>query len=106
MVTVEDLLSSGPAPGLLVLSGCVTGMSERKPGEELIGLAQAALRNGTRSVVATLWETFDESSTIFFEHFYEALTEGHRQRGHCLGPGGPRNGPADMTSQSTGRRSC
>jgi CHAT domain-containing protein/Tfp pilus assembly protein PilF len=77
VVTVEDLLSSGPAPGLLVLSGCVTGMSARKPGEELTGLAQAALRNGTRSVVATLWETFDESSTIFFEHFYEALTQGH-----------------------------
>lgn len=76
MVTVEDLLSSGPAPGLLVLSGCVTGMSARRPGEELTGLAQAALRNGTRSVVATLWETFDESSTIFFEHFYEALTQG------------------------------
>lgn len=78
VVTVEDLLSSGPAPGLLVLSGCVTGMSARRPGEELTGLAQAALRNGTRSVVATLWETFDESSTIFFEHFYEALTQGHR----------------------------
>jgi CHAT domain-containing protein/Tfp pilus assembly protein PilF len=78
VVTVEDLLNSGPAPGLLVLSGCVTGMSARKPGEELTGLAQAALRNGTRSVIATLWETFDESSTIFFEHFYEALTQGHR----------------------------
>ena len=78
VVTVEDLLNSGPAPGLLVLSGCVTGMSAHKPGEELTGLAQAALRNGTRSVVATLWETFDESSTIFFEHFYEALTQGAR----------------------------
>ena len=76
VVTVEDLLSAGPAPSLLVLSGCVTGISERKPGDELIGLAQAALRTGTRSVVATLWETFDESSTVFFEHFYDALTEG------------------------------
>jgi CHAT domain-containing protein/Flp pilus assembly protein TadD len=76
VVTVEDLLTSGPAPGLLVLSGCVTGMSDRKPGDELIGLAQAALRRGTRSVVATLWETLDESSTVFFEHFYEALTLG------------------------------
>jgi CHAT domain-containing protein/Tfp pilus assembly protein PilF len=76
VVTVEDLLTSGPAPGLLVLSGCVTGMSDRKPGDELIGLAQAALRRGTRSVVATLWKTLDESSTVFFEHFYDALTRG------------------------------
>ncbi len=75
-VTVEDLLNSGPTPSLLVLSGCVTGVSERKPGDELIGLAQAALRNGTRSVVATLWETSDDSSTVFFENFYDALTQG------------------------------
>ena len=66
----------GPHPGLFVLSGCVTGMSKRRPGDELIGLAQAALRSGTRSVVATLWETFDESSTLFFEHFYDAHTRG------------------------------
>ena len=76
VVTVEDLLGSGPAPRLLVLSGCVTGKSKRRPGDELIGLAQAALRSGTRSVVATLWETSDKSSTLFFEHFYESLTEG------------------------------
>jgi CHAT domain-containing protein/Tfp pilus assembly protein PilF len=76
VVTVEDLLGSGPAPRLLVLSGCVTGKSERRPGDELIGLAQAALRSGTRSVVATLWETSDKSSTLFFDHFYDSLMEG------------------------------
>jgi CHAT domain-containing protein/tetratricopeptide (TPR) repeat protein len=75
-VTVEDLLTAGPAPGVLVLSGCVTGLSDRKPGDELIGLAQAMLRRGTRAVVATLWETFDESSALFFEHFYQALMSG------------------------------
>ena len=96
VVTVEDLLTSGPAPGLLVLSGCVTGMSDRKPGDELIGLAQAALRSGTRSVVATLWETLDESSTVFFEHFYDALTRGvtvslaiaYGREALATGPGG------------------
>ena len=76
VVTVEDLLTSGSAPGLFVLSGCVTGLSERKPGDELVGLAQAALRRGTRAVVATLWETLDESSSLFFQHFYGAITAG------------------------------
>ena len=94
VVTVEDLLAAGPAPGLLVLSGCVTGMSDRKPGDELIGLAQATLRRGTRSVVATLWETFDESSALFFEHFYEALMSGAPvERGHDHRPALPRDGP-------------
>ena len=72
-VSVEDLLDAGPAPGLLVLSGCLTGQSGRGPGDELIGLAQAILRRGTRAVVATLWETFDDSSELFFGHFYESL---------------------------------
>lgn len=75
-ITVEDLLTTGPAPGVLVLSGCVTGLSDRKPGDELIGLAQAMLRRGTRAVIATLWETFDESSAIFFKHFFTALMSG------------------------------
>jgi tetratricopeptide (TPR) repeat protein len=75
-VTVEDLLDRGPAPAVLVLSGCVTGVSKRRPGDELTGLAQAALRSGTRSVVATLWETSDDSSAAFFEHFYDALLDG------------------------------
>jgi CHAT domain-containing protein len=75
-VTVEDLLNAGPSPGLLVLSACMTGISERRPGDELIGLAQAALRNGTRSVIATLWETNSDSSVDFFEHFYDALAQG------------------------------
>ena len=76
LLTVEELIDSGPVPTLFVLSGCVTGVSKRRPGEELVGLAQAALRRGTRSVVATLWETFDESSPQFFEHFYDALAGG------------------------------
>lgn len=75
-VTVEDLLDRGPAPAVLVLSGCVTGMAKRKPGDELVGLAQAALRNGTRSVIATLWEASDDSSAAFFEAFYDALLSG------------------------------
>jgi len=83
-VTVEELLDSGPSPRLLVLSGCVTGISKRRPGDELLGLAQAALRRGTQSVVATLWETFDESSAVFFDHFYQALVSGSTVL-HALG---------------------
>ncbi|GII61883.1 hypothetical protein Skr01_19680 [Sphaerisporangium krabiense] len=75
VVTVEDLIERGPAPRLLVLSGCFTGASTRRPGDELTGLAHAALRGRTRAVVATLWETSDEPSVLFFERFYEALGE-------------------------------
>jgi CHAT domain-containing protein len=76
LVTVEDLLEQQTAPHLLVLSGCFTGLAGRRPGDELVGLAQAALRNGTRAVVATLWETADDPSALFFDQFYRALVDG------------------------------
>jgi CHAT domain-containing protein/TolA-binding protein len=76
VVTVEDMLARAPRTKLLVLSGCVTGLSERRPGDELIGLARAALLAGARSILVTLWETSDEASRSFFQHFYRALLDG------------------------------
>ncbi len=76
LLTVEDLLSAGPGPRLLVLSGCFTGISEYRPGDELTGLGQAALINGTRAVIVSLWETSDDSSALFFDYFYDAMTAG------------------------------
>ena len=76
LATVEDMLTRAPRTRLLVLSGCVTGLSERRPGDELIGLARAALLSGTKSIVVTLWETSDEASMSFFRYFYDALSDG------------------------------
>ncbi|MEU4347231.1 CHAT domain-containing tetratricopeptide repeat protein [Streptomyces sp. NPDC023838] len=75
-VTVEDLLTQGPQARLVVFSGCLTGVSQRHPGDELVGLARAALLNGAMAVLATLWETSDNSSAVFFDCFYDALTRG------------------------------
>ncbi|MEU4615246.1 CHAT domain-containing protein [Streptomyces umbrinus] len=75
-VTVEDLLTQGPQARLVVFSGCLTGLSQRHPGDELVGLARATLLNGAMAVVAALWETSDDSSAVFFDCFYDALTRG------------------------------
>jgi CHAT domain-containing protein/tetratricopeptide (TPR) repeat protein len=89
LVTVQDILEHSFDSGLLVLSGCVTGLGERRPGDELVGLAQAAATARVPSVITTLWETFDYSSCLFFERFYDALATGdtidvamRRARGH------------------------
>ncbi len=75
-LTAEDLIDGGPAADLFTLSACVTGLSERRPGDELVGLTRAAAVTGTPSVVTTLWPISDESSVTFFEAFYEALFSG------------------------------
>ena len=75
-LTADDLIERGPAASLAVFSGCVTGIAERRPGDELIGLARAAALAGIPSVVTTLWRTRDESGAPFFRAFYDAFVHG------------------------------
>ena len=64
---------------LVVLSGCVTGQSERRPGDELIGLSRALLYAGARSMIVALFPVLknvtahaeDEIGQSRFAHFYE-----------------------------------
>ena len=48
-VSVEDLLDAHIPADLLVLSSCLTGMSAQQSGDELTGLARAALAAGAPS---------------------------------------------------------
>src|SRR5205085_8698013 len=54
---------------LVLLNGCVSGASVRKPGDELLGLCRAWLYAGTACVLATLWPVDDRSSCILMERF-------------------------------------
>jgi CHAT domain-containing protein/tetratricopeptide (TPR) repeat protein len=75
-LSVEDLLDARIPANLLALSGCLTGLSAQGAGDELIGLAQAALAAGVPSVMTTLWEVPDDPTREFFERFYGNLREG------------------------------
>ncbi|HEX8690959.1 MAG TPA: CHAT domain-containing protein [Longimicrobium sp.] len=76
-VTAEDLMESRISAGLLTLSGCVTGLAKRYPGDELAGLTRAAAAAGIPSVVTSLWPVEDQSAREFFAQFYQALSQGH-----------------------------
>ncbi len=76
LVTVENIMESNLSSSLLVLSGCVTGLAKRQPGDELIGLSRAAAFAGVLSVITSLFDVWDESSCEFFEYFYQALLQG------------------------------
>lgn len=49
---------------IVTMSGCVTGESERRPGDELIGLTRGLLYAGTRSMIVALFPVFKNLTGI------------------------------------------
>jgi CHAT domain-containing protein len=71
----------GPAPALVVLSGCQSGRGPALPGAGLLGLSRAWLAAGARAVVASLWATPDDSGQLFvrfYSHLQRMRHEGAR----------------------------
>ncbi|MGC1120367.1 MAG: tetratricopeptide repeat protein [Candidatus Methanofastidiosia archaeon] len=55
---------------LLILGTCRSGSISLKEGNELLGITRAILYAGGTSI-ASLWETPDTASTLFWKRFYE-----------------------------------
>jgi CHAT domain-containing protein/TolA-binding protein len=58
--------------GLVVLSGCSSGVAVARPGAGLMGMTRAWLAAGAAGVVATSWSTPDDAGP-FFQRFYREL---------------------------------
>ncbi len=58
---------------LAVLSGCGTGVSAILGADELVGLTRGLFQAGARSLVASLWDVNDESTTRLMRTFYRGL---------------------------------
>src|SRR6266851_3257916 len=61
---------------LVVLSACETAGGKMSRGEGIVGLTTAFLFAGSRSVIASLWNVNDESTSLFMESFYKGLKAG------------------------------
>jgi CHAT domain-containing protein/predicted negative regulator of RcsB-dependent stress response len=59
--------------GLVVLSGCQTGLGKEIRGEGLIGLTRGFMYAGTPRVVASLWSVRDEATAELMKRFYTAI---------------------------------
>jgi CHAT domain-containing protein len=70
-VSAGDLIRLKSPASLIVLSGCETGLSEYRTGDELFGLVRALLSAGVATVIASQWEIDDEVTAPFFLYFYE-----------------------------------
>ena len=69
---------------LVVLSGCDTALGREIAGEGPIGLSQAFLRSGARSVLATLWQVSDTSTAVLMREFYRQLLTNKRETSIAL----------------------
>ena len=56
---------------LVTLSACETGLGKKVVGEGYVGLAQALLQAGARSVVVSLWKVEDRATALLMQRFYE-----------------------------------
>jgi CHAT domain-containing protein len=75
-LTAEEIFSLEMRADLVTLSACESGVNERRPGDELIGLTRALICAGTPSVMVSLWRVNSLSTQIFMERFYTALRQG------------------------------
>ncbi|MGI8810208.1 MAG: CHAT domain-containing protein, partial [Acidimicrobiales bacterium] len=75
-LTVYDLERLRRPPRTVVLSSCDSGMSDVRPGDELMGLAAAVLGMGTRSLVASVFPVPDDATRNLMLAFHAQLREG------------------------------
>ncbi|MEU6789845.1 CHAT domain-containing protein [Nonomuraea angiospora] len=75
-LTAQDILGMTLDVDLVTLGACETGVSDRRPGDELIGLTRALLYAGAPSALVTLWRVDELSTSMLLRDFYAALAGG------------------------------
>jgi len=61
---------------LVTLSGCETGVTTTKPGDDIVGLPRGFLLAGAPSLVASLWPVEDRATAYLMSEFYRRLSRG------------------------------
>lgn len=74
-LTAEEIFGIEMHADLVTLSACESGVNDRRPGDELIGLTRALIYAGTPSVVVSLWSVDEISTSIMMRTFYQTLKE-------------------------------
>jgi CHAT domain-containing protein len=83
-LTAEEIFGLEMQADLVTLSACESGVSERRPGDELIGLTRALIYAGTPSVAVSLWSVDELSTDILMRNFYESLLDQEKTKVDAL----------------------
>ncbi|MEA5620651.1 CHAT domain-containing protein [Cronbergia sp. UHCC 0137] len=70
LLRASELFSLSTRTDLVVLSGCETGVSEQRTGDELVGLVRSFLYAGTNTLLVSQWRVNDESTKDLLNNFY------------------------------------
>lgn len=65
--------------GLAVLSACKTGDGRLQRGEGIMSMARGFFYAGIPSIIMTLWDVDDYSSSRLIAHFYDYLAKGYEK---------------------------
>lgn len=79
-LTLLDLYQLQLRAELVTLSGCATGASVVREGDELIGLTRGLLFAGAHAVMVSLWDVHDASTAVFMSEFYGRIGRGQEKR--------------------------
>jgi len=88
LVTAQDVMRDWKLDAdLVTLSGCETARGTSVTGDGFLGLADAFLLAGARSIVVSLWNVNDEATALLMRRFYENWTGSYSDpRGGRLEP--------------------
>ena len=75
-LTVHDVERLHAAPRVVVLASCDAALGSVHPGDEVVGLANALLALGTRSVVAPVLPVPDEATSGLMTRLHDGLRHG------------------------------
>jgi CHAT domain-containing protein len=84
MLTVEEIFDLQLKSNLVTLSACQSGVNELRLGDDLVGLTRAFIFAGTPSVLASLWNVNDLSTSIFMREFYHAWLKEDKSKAEAL----------------------
>lgn len=76
LLYVNDLYLEDIKANLVTLSACETGVGTLEKGEGVISLSRAFFYSGAKSMLYTLWNINDYSSSIITDNFYKELSLG------------------------------
>ena len=78
-VSLDELYNLKNSAELVVLSACNTSLGEIHKGEGVMSLSRGFFNTGSHTVMPTLWEVNDKSSTELINTFYENIKLGQNK---------------------------
>jgi len=73
---LHELYTHKTNADLVVLSACETNLGELKKGEGILNMARGFFYSGANSVISSLWNVNDSSTTYLMQEFYKHLNKG------------------------------